>query len=232
MDPDTPPAVATTLDAEAILALAHALRTPLTSLALGLGLLDDGVIGPLNEDQREVVHTLVGEVARLTLLIDRQLDTMHLGAHAGPVDRVPVDLGDLVRRAAGPIEHQTQPKAVRLVLFLPPGVVVVADPVKLGWVVVSLMGNALRYSPPGAAVEVELVVRGGEAELSVRDRGPGLRPEVAARIFERDGGAALFLAREIVEAHGGRIAVESTPGQGSTFTIALPVVVRRGDAPP
>jgi signal transduction histidine kinase len=210
------------MDAEATLALAHALRTPLTSLALGLGLLDDGVLGALNEGQREVVHTLVGEVARLTLLVERRLDTGFLGAYTGPVERVRVDLGDLVRRAAAPIERQAEARGVRVVLALPAGLAVVADPVKLGWVAVSLMGNALRYSPPGAAIDVELDTAGGEAELRVRDRGPGREPEVEARIFDRDGGPGLFLAREIVEAHGGRIAVRTEPGNGSTFTISLP----------
>src|SRR5262249_26835564 len=97
-------------------------------------------------------------------------------------------------------------------------------PVKLVWVAVSLMGNALRYSPPGAAIDVDLAPVMGEAALAIRDRGPGLEPEVVARIFDRDGGTGLLLAREIVEAHGGRVAVVSAPGRGSTFTIALPLV--------
>ncbi len=230
---------------EATLALAHALRTPLTSLALGLGLLDDGVLGALNEGQREVVHTLVGEVARLTLLAERHLDTGRLGAYAGPVDRVRVDLAELVRRVAAPIERQARDRGVRVVFTLAPDVLVVADPVKLAWVAASLMGNALRYSPAGADIDVEVGPREGppgtmgtplgaapssapkpprEAALAIQDRGPGLAPEVVARIFDRDGGPGLFLAREIVEAHGGRIAVSAAPGRGSTFTITLPIV--------
>jgi signal transduction histidine kinase len=195
------------------------------ALALGLGLLDDGVLGALNEGQREVAHTLVGEVARLTLLVDRHLDTGLLGAYAGPVERVRVDLGELTRRAAAPIERQAGDRGVRVALRLPAGVRVVADPVKLGWVAVSLMGNALRYSPSGASIDVALDAAHGEAALAIRDRGPGLEPEVVARIFDREGGSGLVLAREIVEAHGGRIAVASAPGRGSTFTIALPLVL-------
>jgi len=213
------------------LALAHEMRTPLTALALGLGLLEEGVLGPLPEGQREVVHTLVGEVARLTLLVQRYVDTGRLGTYAGPVERTRVDLGDLVRRAAAPIERQAQNHSVRLSLALPEGVAVVADPVKLSWVVVSLMGNALRYSPPGAEIEVGLALVGGEAELSVCDRGPGLHADVTARIFDRDGGPGLFLAREIVEAHGGRISVSSTPGTGSTFLVTLPAADAGAGAP-
>jgi signal transduction histidine kinase len=215
-------------DPETTLALAHALRTPLTSLALGLGLLDDGVLGALNDGQREVVHTLVGEVARLTLLTERHLDTGRLGAYAGPVERVRVDLAELVRRAAVPIERQALDRGVRMVFTIAADLLVVGDPVKLAWVAVSLMGNALRYSPPGAVIDVALAGVPGAAELRIQDRGPGLEPEVEARIFDRDGGPGLFLAREIVEAHGGRIAVSAASGRGSTFTITLPAV---GDGP-
>ncbi len=216
-------------DAATLLALAHGLRTPLTALALGLGILDDGVLGTLNEGQREIVHTLVGEIARLTLLVERHLDTGLLGAYTGPVERVRVDLSDLVRRAAAPIERQAKDRGVRMAFSLPGAVAVVADPVKLGWVAVSLMGNALRYSPDGATIDVALATAAGEAELRVRDRGPGLPPEVEARLFDREGGPGLFLAREIVEAHGGRIAVSAAPGHGSTFTISLPAAQPRAD---
>ena len=243
MSDDDSPALAR--DVAITLALAHALRTPLTSLTLGLGLLDDGALGALNEGQREVVHMLVGEVARLTVLTERHLDTGRLGAYAGPVERVRIDLAELVRRAAVPIERQAGERGVRMVFALAPGRVVVADPVKLAWVVVSLMGNALRYSPAGATIDVELTAGAGpavtmgaelsaapssapkpsgQARLRIHDRGPGLGPEVEARIFDRDGGPGLFLAREIVEAHGGSIAVSAAPGRGSTFTITLPEV--------
>jgi signal transduction histidine kinase len=215
----------TASEAERRLALAHALRTPLTSLALGLGLLDDGVLGRLDSAQGEVVHTLVGEVARLALLVERHLDTDLLGAYAGPV-RVRVDLAELVRLAAEPIERQARERGVVLGLELAGAVQVVADPVKLGWVVVSLMGNALRYSPQGEAIDVTVSARAGQAELRVRDRGPGLEPTVQARLFDRNGGPAMFLAHEIVEAHGGHLGVTSAregSGKGSTFTLVLPL---------
>jgi signal transduction histidine kinase len=210
---------------ESTLALAHALRTPLTSLALGLGLLDDGTLGPLTPAQREVVQVLNADVGRLSLLVDRALRTDRLGAYAGPVERVPVDLGDLARDAAAPVAPQARDKAVELRLSLPSGTVVIADPVKLGWVVATLLGNALRYSPPEGAIDVTLSAPAGHAELCIADQGPGVPPEVAARIFDRSFGRGLFLAREIVEAHGGAIHVRSEVGRGSTFTVALPIRV-------
>jgi signal transduction histidine kinase len=216
------------LAAAATLDLAHALRTPLTSLSLGLGLLDEGALGPLTAAQRDVVRALVAEAARLALLVDGALRIERLGAYAGPVDRVSVDLGELLRAAALPIAAQAEEKGVRLVATLSPDVDVVADPVKLGWVATSLLGSALRHSPPGGVITLELVAAGAEATFVIRDHGPGLSAEAAARIFDREGGRGLFLAREIVEAHGGAIAVRSTEGLGSSFAITLPVAERGG----
>jgi signal transduction histidine kinase len=209
--------------------LAHALRTPLTSIALGVGLLQEGTLGPLGERQRDVVRSLAAEVERLLLLVDNALHTEHLGAYAGPVERVPVDLGDLVRRASLPIAEQGRPRSIEVVSTLPPGVVVIGDPSKLAWVAASLMGNALRFSPASAAIEVTLTPGGDEAELAVRDHGPGIAPDLSARIFDREGGPGLTLSlvREIVEAHGGRVGVSSEVGQGSVFRVVLPLWRKR-----
>ena len=216
------PPLPVTPSAEATLDLAHALRTPLTSLSLGLGLLDEGVLGPLTAAQRDVVRDLVTDAARLATLVDGALRTSRLGVYAGPVERMSVDLGELLRAAARPITAQAEEKGVRLIATLSPGVDVVADPVKLGWVATSLLGSALRHSPVGATIELRLTVAPGEVGFLIRDRGPGLSAEAAARIFDRQGGRGLFLAREIIEAHGGSIAVRSTEGLGSSFEIMLP----------
>lgn len=209
-------------DSDTTLALAHALRTPLTSLALGLGLLDEGVLGPLNQAQREVVKSLVADVARLSVLVARELRIEHLGAHAGPVERVCTDLAALVEHASAPLREQALDRGIELTREVAPGVAVVVDPVKMGWVVASLLGNAIRYSPRGSFVRVRAVVESAEVELAIADEGPGMTPEIAARLFERGGGLGLFLVREIIEAHGGRISVQSEPARGSTFVIRLP----------
>jgi signal transduction histidine kinase len=114
---------------------------------------------------------------------------------------------------------------------LPGGITVIADPAKIGWVAVSLMGNALRYSPSGGTIGVQLSVVADHAELRVSDQGPGLHPSIRDRIFERRDGHGLFLAREIVEAHGGSIRVRSQVGRGCAFTFTLPIA-RGGRAQP
>jgi signal transduction histidine kinase len=209
-------------DPEAMLALAHALRTPLTTLALGLGLLDEGALGPLNDAQREVVRALVADVARLSLIVGRDLSLDRLGPYAGPVDRVRLDLAAGVEDAARPLQAQAAERAIELSWNLAPGVAAIVDPVKMGWVFASLLGNAVRYSPRGGRVQVRLARAGGEAEITVTDEGPGMPADVASRLFERGGGLGLFLVREIVEAHGGAVAVDSAPGRGSTFVVRLP----------
>jgi signal transduction histidine kinase len=166
-------------------------------------------------------------VARLSLLVDRTLKTDRLGAYAGPVERAPVDLGELVRIASEPIALQAHDKGVNVALDLPSGIVVIADPVKLGWVTASLMGNALRYSPRGSTIDIRLEAA-HEAELRISDQGPGVAKEMQGRIFDREGGRGLFLAREIVEAHGGRIEVSSEVGRGCVFIITLPVAKGQG----
>lgn len=223
-----PPPAVVAPSAELMLDLAHALRTPLTSLALGLGLLDDGALGPLTAVQQDVVRALVSDTARLAVLVDGTLQTDRLGVYAGPIERVRIDLGELLRTAALPITTQAEGKGVHIVATLLPSVNVVADPVKLGWVATSLLGSALRHSPVGATVELELTSAPGEVGFTIRDRGPGLSAEAAARIFDRQGGRGLFLAREIVEAHGGRIALRTVEGLGSSFEIMLPAARRVG----
>jgi signal transduction histidine kinase len=210
------------VDPETTFALAHALRTPLTSLALGLGLLDEGALGPMTEPQREVVRALVADVAKLTMLVERHLELPTLGAYAGPVERVRSDVGALVERALGPLVEQAGERGVTVAKTIAPGVFAVVDPVKLTWAVASLAGNAIRYSPRGGRVIASLAEQAGEAVIAIRDEGPGMSAEVARGIFDRAGGLGLFLVREIVEAHGGTIRVDSAPGQGSTFTTRLP----------
>src|SRR5262245_18914937 len=119
------------------LELAHALRTPLTSLALGLDLLEQGVLGPLTEPQHEVLRALVASVQQLSLIVGRTLQTDRLGAHAGPVDRVPTPLHELVTRSTAPLLLQAEARRIQVVRLLLPGIVAVVDPVKLSWVIAS-----------------------------------------------------------------------------------------------
>ena len=117
------------------------------------------------------------------------------------------------------------------------------DPDRLGQVLDNLLGNAVKYSARGEEVTIQVAALDGEARLQVTDRGAGIPPEVLPRLFERfyradhTGGSSglglgLYIARMLVEAHGGRIWAESEVGRGSAFTIALPLHPPEGPGGP
>jgi signal transduction histidine kinase len=212
------------LDSDRILGLAHALRTPLTSMALGLGLLEDGTLGALAPAQAEIIGVLRAELARVEILVAHGLDTDRLGPHAGPIERVKLTLRSLVEKAAGPIAAQGAARGVRVDVEAVGPEQVVADPIKLTWVVASLLGNALRYSPDQSTIRVASRPEVGETLLEVADAGPGLAPEAKDALFDREHGPGLtlHLVREIVLAHGGTLELRSEHGRGTTFEIRLP----------
>jgi signal transduction histidine kinase len=129
---------------------------------------------------------------------------------------------------------QAQEKGVTLEAKLPPaGLTIIGDPTKLTWAVSNLLSNALRYTPANGTVRVDAVSERGRVLISVIDTGPGIPAEQRERIFEPfaqmaeagDIGAAglgLAIVRDIVQAHGGRIHLQSEIGKGSRFTLELP----------
>jgi signal transduction histidine kinase len=155
--------------------------------------------------------------------------------HAGHLDMKsePVNLGEIVRESV----EQYRPIATdhELVASIPPGPVMIqGDAMRLGQVLNNLLSNAAKYSPKGGPIDITLTLEPGEAVLAVTDRGIGIQPGEHDQIFEpfrRTGasrdltpgvGLGLSIAKRIVEAHGGRIALTSTPGRGSTFRVHLP----------
>jgi two-component system, NtrC family, sensor histidine kinase KinB len=140
-----------------------------------------------------------------------------------------------VRAAVAPFHLQAEERRIQLVVEVPPELPSVsADPNKLPWVITNLCGNALRYTPPGGTITVRASHDGPSVLVEVLDTGPGIPKEAQARLFEKFSqrwspagvgmaGLGLYIAREIVEAHGGMIGVESEPGKGSRFYFRLPL---------
>jgi signal transduction histidine kinase len=156
------------------------------------------------------------------------------GDEARTIDRRLVEL-DVVLLEVARQAHGLSP-TVRITIGHEDQAQVQGDADLIKQVLLNLVDNAITHTPPGGQVELSLTVMDGEARLAVRDSGPGIAPEEVERIFERfyrldrararrTGGAGLGLAiaRWIVEAHGGRIGVETKLGQGSTFIVALPI---------
>jgi NtrC-family two-component system sensor histidine kinase KinB len=214
--------------------LSHELNTPLTSLGFCVELL---LRKPeLDPEQRELLTSAQEDAARMRRLAS---DLLGLARGQGPaitVHSVPVDLMHLVESATKGFALQAEQKRVRLEAEFDKWVPTIrADPLKLSWVVSNLIANALRYTPSGGAILVSLSGTASEIRLRVTDTGPGIPPHVREHLFERFAqwnvngaepgsvGLGLAIAKEIVDAHGGRIFVESQSGQGTSFIVELPV---------
>lgn len=216
----------------------HELRAPLASVIAYAELLRDGAGGPLTARQREYVEGIVEQGMELLNSMNDILDLARVEAGRMEVRTAPLRLGEVV----GPLVRRMEPRARRKGLTLEvedpgeagPVPLVQADRHKVERVLCNILDNALKFTPSGGRVVVRLRPGpGGGAVVSVSDTGPGIPPEEQEAIFERyyrardrgDGagaGLGLSLARQLVEMQGGRIWVESEPGRGATFHVALP----------
>lgn len=215
--------------------VAHELRTPLATLDGYLEGLQDGVV----EGNEATWQLLRRETARLSRLVDDLQQLWRAEARQLPLSATRVDVVALLeavrsRFATAAAEHGTE------LSFVPAPVelAVRADAERLAQVVDNLVSNAIRYSPPGAPVTLEVMQDRDEVVIGVLDQGPGLSAEQRARVFERfyrvdpsraralgGSGIGLAIARALTEAMGGRIWAESEgPGKGSRFCIGLPRV--------
>ncbi len=220
--------------ANLVATLSHELRTPLTSLALSAELLgrDDAALAPR---QRELLRAILEECARMKLLSDNLLNLARGDTGAIALEREPLDLARIVEQVAERFNIQASEKGVSLTRRIEAPPMLEGDPVKLSWVVSNLVGNALRYPPPGGKIEIALRRSNGVALIEVADTGPGIPPAIRNYIFEKfaqfgangaEKGAAglgLAIAKDIVQAHSGRIFVESPEGGGSRFIVELPL---------
>jgi len=209
----------------------HELRTPLATIrGRSEVLLLSPTLDPETRDGLAMIRDEAGRMGRLVanlLLLAR-------GDEARTIDRRPVELDVLLLEVARQARALAQ--GVTVTLGHEDQALVPGDADLLKQLVLNLVDNALTYTPPGGRVDLSLYVAHGHARLAVRDTGPGIAPADLTRIFERfyrpdrararrSGGAGLGLAiaRWIAEAHGGRIDVDSIVGQGSTFTVVLPL---------
>jgi two-component system, NtrC family, sensor histidine kinase GlrK len=212
--------------------LSHELRSPLTSVREASHLLADNVAGPLTPRQTRLVEIIQRSSDRLLRLVNQILDIQRLRAGLLPLQRGPVDLDRLVARAVDELRPQAEEARVRVDRErVGARFTVTGDEDRLVQVVVNLLANAIRFTPSGGRVVVRLVDAGAECEVQVEDTGLGIPAAELPHIFESyrqahlgKGGTGLGLSivRGLVQAHEGRVTVESQEGKGSRFTVLLP----------
>ncbi|QUX29359.1 HAMP domain-containing protein [Nocardiopsis akebiae] len=216
--------------------VSHELRTPLSNLRGWLEAAQDGVA----DLDRERMGMLVGETLLLQDIVDDLQDLALADAGKLRLSPEPVDAGALVEQVVDSQRLRAAGAGLRLVAEAG-DVVVVADRTRLVQVVGNLLGNALRHTPAPGTVTVRARRSGGEAVVEVADTGVGIPAEDLPHVFDRfwradksrnrrTGGSGLGLAivRNLVELHGGSVSVESTVGEGTTFTVRLPLEGPRG----
>jgi len=211
----------------------HELKTPIASLRVWMETLFDR---DLNAGQRAKIRTRMDQdLERLAELVNNLLDVARSEAGSMEVRPEPLDLGPWLRGIAEAMDQRLGPGSLGLRLDLAAGVWVYADPKALAMVVENLLSNAFKYAPPPRATAVSLDMRGDAALITVSDQGAGIAAKDLGRVFQRfyrvgdemtravpGTGLGLFLAKEIVQRHGGEIRASSRGlGYGSTFTIRL-----------
>ena len=218
--------------ADVVASITHQLKTPLTSL-LGYATILRKRAETISIEQRDEFISVIEEQGyRILGLIENLLQSTRVEAGLGRLQRVPVDLSGIVRAVAREmgtgrqrtIETDLSPR--ELGLF--------ADPAAMEHVVTNLLDNALKYSEPDTVVRAAVYDGEGEVLLTVADEGMGIDPDELPHVFDRfrqapnarghsSVGLGLYIVQSLVDAQGGRVWVESEPGKGTTFTVALPV---------
>jgi PAS domain S-box-containing protein len=228
---------------EFISTVSHELRTPLTSVVGALGLLRGGGSGELTEAARRLVEIAESNSRRLIRLINDMLDIEKIGSGRMRFDMASIEVGQLVARAVTSSEGLAAARGVTLVTA--PHVrdlLVSGDAERLMQVMSNLLSNAIRFSPPGGTVRINVDAHDGQAIVTIDDEGPGVPVEFRNRIFARfsqaggsgepAGGSGLGLAisREIVRAHDGKIWFGDAPSGGARFGFSLRLLAEHAQA--
>jgi signal transduction histidine kinase len=230
---------------EFLFVAAHELRTPITSLRSFVQILlrqaeRRGEVQPARLE--EALRTIERQTAKMTSLVTQLLDVSRLSTGKLLLDRHTTNVTGIVTAVVQAAQARTTVHT--LVLDAPPQLLGSLDPIRYEQVVVSLIDNAIRYSPEGGAIDVALARAGDDRlHLTVRDHGIGIPPEKRAHIFDRfyqahpgdyygGLGLGLYIAREIVELHGGTISAEYPADGGVRFSVTVPVTEHDAATPP
>ena len=218
--------------------VSHELRTPLSAVLGWTAMLRSQSLDPAHTSR--AIEAIYRNATRQAHLIDELLDVSRIVAGRAPLDLQDVDVATNVRGAVETIMPLAEAKSLQVRIAPLPAVQLVADPHRLEQVFVNLLGNAVKFTPDGGAITVSVVRSERSIDVRVQDTGCGIDATFLPHVFERfrqaDSTAArtvgglglgLFIARRLVDAHGGRLNVESEGvNRGATFTVSLPLSTR------
>jgi signal transduction histidine kinase len=220
---------------ELISIVSHELRAPLANLTGYVDLVLSDPRSTLSEEQANFLRVAHRNGQKLSRLIDDMLDLSRLESGKAEMNFTDTDLEYLVNFSMLSFRKEAEDRGIELRKNIVGNVHVQGDVDRLGQVLDNLVSNAIKYSPDGGTVEISAEGKGEEVVLSVSDTGIGISPEDQSRLFQRffrvrsaetrkisGSGLGLSIAKTIVDAHGGRLLVESQPGKGSRFAVILP----------
>jgi two-component system, NtrC family, sensor histidine kinase KinB len=222
---------------DVVATVAHEFRTPLTSLRMAIHLCVEGVVGPLTEKQLDLLIAAREDCERLQRIVDDLLDVARIRAGLFELSPGPVEVQGLLKEALEGVRTAAEQAGVKLTAEAAPGSEsLVADRERLALALQNLLSNAVRHTGPGGLVSLTAKPSDGGVRLSVKDTGEGIAPEHLPRLFDRffrvpngrggSAGLGLSIVKDVAEAHGGLVGVQSAPGEGSTFWLSVPGATR------
>lgn len=226
------------LKSEFVSVSAHQLRTPLASLKWGLETLLKERMGKLNEEQKKLIKKALGSSERMLDLVNDLLNVVKIEEGKYIYRLVSVRVEDLVRSAIDLFQEKIREKQIQFEFRLPSKKLpkVKVDPEKISSVIQNLLDNAIRYNFQGGKITINLSQKNKEIEFSIEDSGIGIPENEKENIFQKffrssnaiktepeGSGLGLFVSKNIIETHGGKIWFESKEGKGSTFYFTIPI---------
>ena len=224
------------LKSEFVAVVSHEIRTPLTSVKGSIELLSDDRYFKNSDQQQKLLTIALANAERLLVLINDILDFSKLESASLPMSIERQRLEPVVHQAAHNLRTMLEEKRIHLEVGLSPEMPdLMLDANRIAQVLTNLLSNAIKFSPAGARIDVSAELRDGGVRVGVRDHGEGIAAENLPKLFRKFSqvdssatrkaggtGLGLVISRGIIEQHGGRIWVESTVGEGSTFYFTLP----------
>jgi len=215
-----------------IATVSHELKTPISAIKMSLQLLENKAIGELNEEQKSLVTSIKEDAGRLLKITGELLNMTQVESGSIQLNVVPVNVNDVIEYALDATRTAAEQKQVKINVSINEDIkYVMADSEKTAWVLTNLLSNAIRYSHENSVIQVEVSREADNVKFAVKDTGQGISPQYIDKVFDRyfkipgtkkEGtGLGLNISKQIIEAQGGAISVNSDFGAGSTFSFVL-----------